>query len=183
MGGAACHWGITASALRVLPLRPSACLTHTRLPDTPPPLPQCLARTEELVRKANDIIDNRLDANLTAVARTCLVDLPSDRTFTYDEFVSAQSRYIRKLTEGLVIRNQEVQRSCEELLDLLASWPRENTDVKLDAAECTKFRDACSRQMYQVRGWGAGRLGVLGWAGAMGGWVQTWCDLLAGRSA
>lgn len=39
----------------------------------------------------NDIADNRLDANLDAVARTCLLELPSDRTFTYEQFTSAQA--------------------------------------------------------------------------------------------
>eukprot|EP00887_Chlorella_sp_A99_P001633 scaffold8.g1633.t1 len=110
---------------------------------------QCLVRTEELVRKANDIVANRLEANLAAVARTSLVDLPADRTFTYDEFISAQARHVRRQADGLVIRNQEVQRACEELLDMVASWPRENTETRMDAREAAAFRADCSRRMYQ----------------------------------
>lgn len=51
---------------------------------------QCLARSEELVRKVGDIQANRIAANLSAVARARLLDLPSDQTFTYDEFVAQQ---------------------------------------------------------------------------------------------
>jgi len=42
------------------------------------------------VRKVGDITANRIDANLNAVAQARLLDLPSDQTFTYDEFMSQQ---------------------------------------------------------------------------------------------
>jgi hypothetical protein len=64
------------------------------------------------------------------------------------------------------VRNQEVQRSCEELLDLVASWPRENAGAgsgvgsgggggsgaaaRLAPEAANLFRDYCSRSMYQV---------------------------------
>ncbi len=48
-------------------------------------------------------------------------------------------------------RNQEVQRACEELLDMIVNWPRENTDRKLSSEDCNSFRQHCSQQMYQVR--------------------------------
>lgn len=48
------------------------------------------------------------------------------------------------------MRNSEVQRACEELLDLAASWPRENVaDVRLPPDGANVFRDYCSRSMYQ----------------------------------
>jgi hypothetical protein len=40
---------------------------------------QGLARLEELVRKVMDIVDNRVEANLQAIQRTLLVELPADR--------------------------------------------------------------------------------------------------------
>ena len=81
----------------------SSCILHSHvgngealiimpMPTPTPPLPtmQCLARTEELVRKAVDIHDNRVQANLGGVAGMCLLDLPADQSFTYDEFVAQQ---------------------------------------------------------------------------------------------
>lgn len=37
---------------------------------------QAITRTEELVRKANDIMENRIEANLLAISRSHLIDLP-----------------------------------------------------------------------------------------------------------
>ena len=37
---------------------------------------QAIARTEELVRKANDILENRIEANLDAISQSRLIDLP-----------------------------------------------------------------------------------------------------------
>ncbi|KAL4452763.1 hypothetical protein ABPG75_008425, partial [Micractinium tetrahymenae] len=111
---------------------------------------QCLARTDELARKVGDIMANRIAANLAAVAGGRLLDLPADQTFTYDEFVSHQARHIRRQAEALSVRNAEVQRACEELLDLAASWPRENAgEVRVPAEAANLFRNYCSRSMYQ----------------------------------
>ncbi|PSC73956.1 flagellar outer dynein arm heavy chain gamma [Micractinium conductrix] len=112
---------------------------------------QCLARTEELVRKVGDLQANRVAANLAAVSHARLLDLPADQTFTYEEFVSHQARHIKRQGEALAVRNAEVQRSCEELLDLVASWPRENAaSVKLPADAANLFREHCARSMYQA---------------------------------
>ena len=61
-----------------------------------------------------------------------------------------QVRHVKHQAAVLEIRNQEVQRACEELLDLVASWPRENSDVRLPEAACNAYREYCSRSMYQV---------------------------------
>ncbi len=69
---------------------------------------QGLARLEELVRKVVDLVDNRVESNLRAIANTMIVELPSDRSFTYDEFVTTQARFQKKQAEQLAIRNEEV---------------------------------------------------------------------------
>ncbi len=51
---------------------------------------QGLARLEELVRKLVDLLTNRVEANLEAVGATLLVELPADRSFTYEEFNASQ---------------------------------------------------------------------------------------------
>jgi hypothetical protein len=229
-----------ASSAAILPHAAVAAAHHPPcLPACLPALPclQCLARTEELVRQAGDILGSRIQANLAAVAAARLLDLPPDQTFTYEEFVAQQvggwvcwwvgagwagelgsvdgwqtklecgaggaarrqpgcsgrcpteppaslqsvtrsphppplhlrapqSRHIKRQAEALAVRNQEVQRSCEELLDLVASWPRENAGAgsgvgsgggggsgaaaRLAPEAANLFRDYCSRSMYQV---------------------------------
>jgi hypothetical protein len=54
---------------------------------------QGLARLEELVRKVVDLVDNRVESNLRVLANTLLVDLPSDRSFTYDDFIASQNKF------------------------------------------------------------------------------------------
>ena len=57
-----------------------------------------------MVRKLTDMLHNRVDSNLTAIARTLLVDLPTDRTLTADEFVALQAKHVRAQAERLAIR-------------------------------------------------------------------------------
>jgi dynein heavy chain len=69
---------------------------------------QGLARLEELVRKVVDLTENRVESNLRAISSTMLVELPADRSFTYDDFVQTQARFQKKQSELLAIRNEEV---------------------------------------------------------------------------
>jgi dynein heavy chain len=108
-----------------------------------------LGGLEELVRKINDVVDNRIESNLRAVSATRLVDLPRDKSFTFEDFVSHQSAYIKARTGELVVRNQEVQRAVHDLHELIRAFPRENTaDVSLGEAEITAFTRHYSRLMY-----------------------------------
>jgi dynein heavy chain, axonemal len=44
-------------------------------------------------RQVDDLVRNRVEANLRAIANTSLVDLPADKSFTYEEFVQAQAKF------------------------------------------------------------------------------------------
>ncbi len=101
------------------------------------------------MRKINDIVDNRIESNLKAVSATRLLDLPRDRSFTFEDFVSHQSAYIKARTAELVVRNQEVQRAVADLLELIRTFPRDNTaDVALGDAEVHAFTRHYSRLIY-----------------------------------
>ena len=65
---------------------------------------QALARLEELVRKIKDLIDHRVEANLSSISKMRLVDLADDRSFAYDEFVTTQAKFVRKQAETLAIK-------------------------------------------------------------------------------
>lgn len=60
------------------------------------------------MRRLVDCVAGRVEGNLTAVADTMLVELPTDRSYTYEEFNDSQKRFQKKQAEQLVIRNQEV---------------------------------------------------------------------------
>ena len=105
---------------------------------------------EELVRKVVDLVDNRVENNLRAIANTMLVELPSDQSFTYEKFVTTQAVFQRKQAEQLSIRNEEVKRSIDDLLQLVRTYPRENADVVLDEKEAQLFVRHFSKLMYNA---------------------------------
>jgi hypothetical protein len=43
----------------------------------------------------------------------------SNRSFTYEEFNACQQRHQKKAAEGLAVRNEEVLRSIEDIIDLV----------------------------------------------------------------
>jgi hypothetical protein len=48
------------------------------------------------------------------------------------------------------IRNEEVARSIDELIQLVANYPRENPDVQIDSKEIELFKSFYSQTMYKV---------------------------------
>jgi len=99
----------------------------------------CFARIEELIRKLCDVLDNRVEANLKVVSRTLLVDLPSDRSFNFEEFVETQSKFAKKQSELLLIKNREVERAVNELVEVVLTHPRENPDVPVPDKAISDF--------------------------------------------
>lgn len=118
---------------------------------------QGLARFEELVRKIVDLITNRIENNLEAIRNTMLIDLPADRSFTYEDFITSQIKFNKRQSETLAIRNEEVRRSIDDMVHLVRTYPRENPEEVIDEAEVDAFKLFYSQEMYKVRGWPAGR--------------------------
>ena len=108
-----------------------------------------LAHLELMIGKVNDMLENRIDANLKAVARLPLVTLPSDESFTFDDFLSRQSKHVKKQTAALVVKNSEIERGCADLCDLIASFPLDG-DQKFDAAKVQDFTEHYAKLMYQA---------------------------------
>eukprot|EP00854_Cymbomonas_tetramitiformis_P001067 gene1068-1616_t len=105
---------------------------------------------EELIYKINDIADNRIEANLKMVSRTLLIDLPSDRSFTFEDFVATQAKYVNKMATSLVIMNREVERAVAELIEIVVHHPRENTDVPISDHAIEEFTRHYEKLMYQA---------------------------------
>ena len=65
---------------------------------------QALARLEELVLKALDVLDNRVDAGLRCIAATQLVDLAGDRLYGYNEFGEWQAAHLARQAAAIAVR-------------------------------------------------------------------------------
>lgn len=109
-----------------------------------------MSALDDLVRKVSDMLSNRVEANLKKVARTRMVVLPSDQTVTIDDFKSHQTRMIRARAQQLRIKNEEVQRAIDDIIQLLEAYPRENTSTSMDPADVAELRRLFSRQMYDA---------------------------------
>ena len=109
-----------------------------------------LSRLEELIAKMNDILENRVEANLKHVARTLFVNLPAEQSYSYEEFLSKQARYIKKQTEAIAVRNVEIERGVRDLCALVANAPRENAEEVLEKAVVDEFTAHYAKLMYQA---------------------------------
>ena len=109
-----------------------------------------LSRLEELIAKMNDVLENRVEANLKHVARTLFVNLPAEQSYSYEEFLSKQARYIKKQTEAIAVRNVEIERGVRDLCALVANAPRENAEEVLEKAVVDEFTAHYAKLMYQA---------------------------------
>jgi dynein heavy chain len=109
-----------------------------------------LGRLEELISKLNDVLENRVDANLKVVSRTLLIDLPSDRSFSFEDFVATQSKYITAASADLIIRNKEIERATTELVQMVQAHPRENMEVPIPTDAVHGFARHFEKLMYQA---------------------------------
>lgn len=56
------------------------------------------------MRRVGDLLTNRIHANLAGVRRSVLVDLPADRSFTLQDFLAAQAKFLRRRAELMAVR-------------------------------------------------------------------------------
>eukprot|EP00854_Cymbomonas_tetramitiformis_P002070 gene2070-2767_t len=109
-----------------------------------------LTALSDLWSQVNDLLTNRIQANLREVSESILLDLPSDRSFNFEDFVSHQNKFLQSKTQALVVRNQEVERGVKELLGVIKAFPRENSDMILPEEAITDFTKHYETEMYQA---------------------------------
>jgi dynein heavy chain len=85
-----------------------------------------LSQLEDLILKINDLVAYRVEKNLKIIARTMLVDLPTHRSVTLDEFVSMQEHAVRDRTTALVAKNLEVETAVEDLITMLRRFVKKH---------------------------------------------------------
>ena len=109
-----------------------------------------LSKLEQLVSQINTMVESRIESNLKAISKTPLVDLPADQSFTFEEFVARQAKYIKQQSSSLAVRNTEVQNAVEDLVQQIRDFPRENNDVLLQEADVAAFRAHYSKLLYNA---------------------------------
>jgi hypothetical protein len=98
-----------------------------------------LARLEELIRNVNDIIENRIENNLRVIARTSLINLPQDRSFSLDEFVDAQQDHIHSQLALLHTKNVEVERAVRDLVSTVRAYSLDTHIAPVSDEECIRI--------------------------------------------
>jgi len=107
-----------------------------------------LHRLEELVRNVNDIIENRIEKNLRVVSKTLLVNLPPDRSFSLDEFVSMQQDHVQEQASILQGKNQEVESAVKDLVTMLKNYTLDPHIEAVSDEECNKLVEHYVHFMY-----------------------------------
>jgi dynein heavy chain len=106
-----------------------------------------LTKFEELMKKVTDILDHRIEGNLRTIGRTLLVELPSDESFTLEQFVTLQEKTTKMKTSLIESKNEEIEHAVREVLDHVKTYPLEIAEnVSKDAIQ--SFWEHYSRLVY-----------------------------------
>ena len=113
------------SELTSAPASPSSILrgpaSGTSAGCTPARVHKKMSNIQELVRKMNDILHNRIDSNLKEAARVMLVSLPEDQSATPDEFLAMQNRVVKDEGAALMIEVRSEVRAARATISLSSS--------------------------------------------------------------
>ena len=108
---------------------------------------------EITVGKINDMLHNRVDANLKQASRVMLISLPADESATCEEFVAMQNKTIKAEGHALAVKSDEVRRSCDEIVALIAeALPTNEWGTKpcLDETAVRAFKGHYARLTYSA---------------------------------
>ncbi|CAK0802233.1 unnamed protein product, partial [Prorocentrum cordatum] len=110
-----------------------------------------LDRLEQLVVMVNDLIENRIEANLKMVANVLLVDLPRDEErVSLDMFVEMQEKHVRETTDMLVAKSVEIESAVNDMLGAIVSFEIDGHVVGVTEGEIIKVKAHYNWAMYQA---------------------------------
>ena len=109
-----------------------------------------LQKLEELVHNINDIIENRIEKNLKTVSKSLLVDLPADRSFTLEDFVATQEKYILKKSSLLQGKNVQVENAVEDLIEIITTYVLDPHIEPVSPEDVDNLRKHYNHFMYQA---------------------------------
>jgi dynein heavy chain len=80
-----------------------------------------LRKLDDMVKKLNDIVANRIQKNLKKISKTVLVTLPTDRSISLDEYVNMQESFVKSNTHQLAMKNLEIENAVNDLFAILTT--------------------------------------------------------------
>ena len=96
-------------------------------------------------------MENRIKNNLKALSKTVLVDLPQEaHTFSLDEFVEMQEKWIKYESLKLKSKNIEVEGAVEDLIQIICSYNLDKHVETISAEEIQKLSKYYNWSMYQA---------------------------------
>eukprot|EP01060_Flectonema_neradi_P002972 TRINITY_DN11858_c1_g1_i1.p1 TRINITY_DN11858_c1_g1~~TRINITY_DN11858_c1_g1_i1.p1 ORF type:complete len:4751 (+),score=995.77 TRINITY_DN11858_c1_g1_i1:132-14255(+) len=91
-------------------------------------------KLDSIVTKVNDIITDRIQANLKTISSTLLVDIPSNVSFSLVQFTSLQERHIKSQYQMINIKNREVEQAID---DVILTILHHQSDVETSSSTLT----------------------------------------------
>jgi dynein heavy chain len=106
-----------------------------------------LSKFEELMKRVNDILDHRIEGNLRTISKTLLVDLPSNESFTLEQFVTLQEKTTKLKTALIESKNEEIEHAVGDVILAITTYSLEIAEtVPKDAIQ--SFWEHYSRLIY-----------------------------------
>jgi dynein heavy chain, axonemal len=96
------------------------------------------------------IIENRVEQNLKIVSKTMLVDLPSDRSYTLDEFVALQETSTSQLGSVLQGKNIEVENAVSDLVTVITGHVLDRHIERVSVDDVARIRSHYNHFLYSA---------------------------------
>ena len=109
-----------------------------------------LAKLDDLVTKIRDLIENRIERNLKAVAKMLLVSIPQDESISLDRFVAMQERFIKEQAQLMASKNLEVEEGVADLLEMINEYALEPGIAPAAEEEQAKLREHYGKLLYRA---------------------------------
>jgi dynein heavy chain len=105
---------------------------------------------DQLVLTVNDLIENRIEANLKMVSRVLLVELPSEKELVLlDEFVQRQELHVRNMSALLLAKSSEIETAVNDLLGYIVAYPLDSHVRGVSEAEIIKLKAHYNGRVYE----------------------------------
>eukprot|EP00754_Rhynchopus_humris_P030089 Rhum_TRINITY_DN15257_c1_g1::Rhum_TRINITY_DN15257_c1_g1_i3::g.146501::m.146501/K10408/DNAH; dynein heavy chain, axonemal len=88
-----------------------------------------LHKLDVVVTQVNNIVQNRIQANLKFISSTLLVNLPENQSFSLEQFVSLQEKHIKSQSELMDIKNCEVEKAAEDVIFTILAGQKSAPDA------------------------------------------------------
>eukprot|EP01064_Diplonema_japonicum_P034643 TRINITY_DN7253_c0_g4_i1.p1 TRINITY_DN7253_c0_g4~~TRINITY_DN7253_c0_g4_i1.p1 ORF type:complete len:4646 (+),score=1368.52 TRINITY_DN7253_c0_g4_i1:87-14024(+) len=113
-----------------------------------------LHRLDVVVTQVNNIVQNRIQANLKFISSTLLVNLPENQSFSLEQFVSLQEKHIKSQSELMDIKNCEVEKAAEDVINAILAaqkLPGDEIPTKEESmAEVTTLKSHFNNLMFKA---------------------------------